>query len=152
MQGKLYRSRTNRALGGVCGGLGLYVGVDATLVRLFFALLALANGTGVLVYILMWLIVPYEPMPGAAPDASEAGAAELAAKARELGADLGSAARAQNTHAASVVGAALVVMGVLFLLQNLNLGWLWWLNFNLLWPLLLVAGGAVLIWRQLKGA
>jgi phage shock protein C len=152
MQGRLYRSRTNRALGGVCSGLGQYVGVDATIVRLFFVLLALANGTGILVYILMWLIVPYEPMPGVAPDPSETGAAELAAKASELGADLGSAARAQNTHTASVVGAALVVMGVLFMLQNLNLGWLWWLNFNMLWPLLLVVGGAVLIWRQLKGA
>lgn len=52
------RSRQNRVIGGVCGGLAEYLAVDPTLVRLGFVLFAVMGGSGVLVYILAWLIVP----------------------------------------------------------------------------------------------
>ncbi len=56
---KLYRSRTNKMLGGVCGGLGEYFNVDPTLVRIGFVLLALPGGLpGVLPYIILWVIIP----------------------------------------------------------------------------------------------
>jgi phage shock protein C len=48
-------------LGGVCGGLGEFFGIDPTLVRLFFVLLALLGGHGVLIYLILWLIVPVRP-------------------------------------------------------------------------------------------
>lgn len=54
---RLYRSK-NRMIGGVCGGLGEYFGIDPTLVRLVFVLLFLAYGFGPLLYIVMWVIVP----------------------------------------------------------------------------------------------
>ncbi len=56
---KLYRSTAKRKLAGVCGGLEEFTGVDATLWRLFFILLALPGGLpGVIPYLIMWLIVP----------------------------------------------------------------------------------------------
>lgn len=58
---RLYRSRNDRMVGGVCGGLGRYFGIDPTLVRLAFAVIALAVGSGVLAYLLLWIIVPEEP-------------------------------------------------------------------------------------------
>ncbi len=59
---KLYRSRTEKMIAGICGGLGQYTGVDPTVVRLLFAILALFTaGTGVLLYIVMMIIVPLEP-------------------------------------------------------------------------------------------
>ena len=66
---KLYRSRDDRMIGGVCGGLGDFFGMDPTLIRLLFVLLTLFGGSGILVYIFMWLIVPEElqlasPAPG----------------------------------------------------------------------------------------
>ncbi len=66
MERKLYRSRTDSRIAGVCGGLGEYLDIDPTLVRLIFVLLALTGGHGVLLYIILWLIVPYPaqtPMP-----------------------------------------------------------------------------------------
>lgn len=57
---KLYRSRTNKFIAGVCGGLGDYFNVDATLVRIAFILLCFASGFGVLLYIVLWVIVPLE--------------------------------------------------------------------------------------------
>lgn len=57
---RLYRSR-ERMLGGVCGGVADYFGIDKTIARLIFAALVLAYGTGILLYLLMWIIVPEEP-------------------------------------------------------------------------------------------
>lgn len=65
-QKRLYRSETDRMLGGVCGGLGEYLGMDPTLVRLIFVLLFLVGGHGLLVYLIMLIVVPNEPI-GAAP-------------------------------------------------------------------------------------
>lgn len=54
----LRRSRDNRWLGGVCGGLGQITGFAAWAWRALFALLVLCAGTGVLVYLLLWILVP----------------------------------------------------------------------------------------------
>jgi phage shock protein C len=58
---KLYRSTTNRQLAGVCGGLAQYFNIDATLVRVLFVLLAVLGGSGLVLYVAMWIIVPKEP-------------------------------------------------------------------------------------------
>jgi len=59
---KLYRSRTDKMIAGVCGGLGIYLGIDPTLIRLAFVLLLLFGiGSGLLAYIVMLLIIPAEP-------------------------------------------------------------------------------------------
>ena len=62
---RLYRSHTNRKLAGVCGGLAEYLNTDATLIRVLFVLLALLGGPGIVIYLLMWIIVPEQP-PSAA--------------------------------------------------------------------------------------
>lgn len=58
---KLYRSKTNRKLAGICGGLAEYFGVDATLIRVLFVLLAVLGGSGLVLYLAMWIIVPNQP-------------------------------------------------------------------------------------------
>ncbi len=58
---KLYRSRENRMIAGVCGGLGEYLEIDPTLIRLAAVFLALWWGGGVLLYLLAWFIVPETP-------------------------------------------------------------------------------------------
>jgi phage shock protein C len=58
---KLYRSKTNRKLAGVCGGLAQYFNLDATLMRVLFVVLAVLGGSGLVIYVAMWIIVPNEP-------------------------------------------------------------------------------------------
>lgn len=58
---KLYRSRTNAVIAGVCGGLAAYFGTDPTWIRLAFVLLFFLGGAALLLYIIMWIIVPLEP-------------------------------------------------------------------------------------------
>ena len=59
---RLYRSRKDRILGGVCGGMGNYFNLDPVLVRVIWAVLFFAAGVGSLAYILAWIIVPEEPI------------------------------------------------------------------------------------------
>ena len=63
---KLYRSRTDRMIAGVCGGLGEYLSVDPTLIRLNFVFAALLGGPGIIIYIVWLLVVPEEPLPNEA--------------------------------------------------------------------------------------
>ena len=62
---RLYRSRTDRKLAGVCGGLAQYFNTDATLMRVLFVVLALLGGPGLVLYLLMWVLVPEEPLDAA---------------------------------------------------------------------------------------
>ena len=58
---KLVRSRTERWFAGICGGLGNYFGIDPTLVRVLFVIFGLTFGSGFLIYLILWLIIPNEP-------------------------------------------------------------------------------------------
>ncbi len=60
MNKRLYRSVYDRKIGGVCGGIAEFFGIDSTIVRLVLVLLVLLFGTGVLAYIIAWIIIPEE--------------------------------------------------------------------------------------------
>lgn len=64
---RLYRSRTNSVIAGVCGGLGQYFSIDATIVRIVFAILAVFYGSGVVLYIVMMIVIPIEGKEEAEP-------------------------------------------------------------------------------------
>lgn len=57
---RLYRSKRERMIAGVCGGLAQYLGLDATILRLIFILLLFAPPSGILIYLILWLITPEE--------------------------------------------------------------------------------------------
>lgn len=66
---RLTRSRSNRIIGGVCGGLGEYFDIDPTLIRIaFIALILLGMGSPILGYILLWIIIPREDKVAAKND------------------------------------------------------------------------------------
>lgn len=58
----IYRSRTERSISGVCGGIAEYFNVDVTLVRLVFVIAAVTGGTGFILYIALALVLPEEPL------------------------------------------------------------------------------------------
>ena len=61
MEKKLYRSKTDKKIAGVCGGLAKYMGIDVTVVRLIWVLVAIFAGAGLLAYLICALIIPQEP-------------------------------------------------------------------------------------------
>ena len=61
MAKKLYRSRKNRVIAGICGGLAEYFDIDLIIVRLITLILVLSFGAGLIAYIIAWIVVPEEP-------------------------------------------------------------------------------------------
>ncbi|MFC4526526.1 PspC domain-containing protein [Dyella halodurans] len=61
MDKRLYRSRSDRKIAGVCGGIAEHFGWDPTLVRLGWVLLTLMGGSGILIYLILWLVMPEAP-------------------------------------------------------------------------------------------
>ena len=61
-RGRLHRDENDKILGGVCGGIANYLRIDPTIVRLVFALISFGAGTGILLYILLWIILPSKPL------------------------------------------------------------------------------------------
>ena len=103
---RLYRSNSDKMLGGVCGGIGVYLGIDATFVRIFFVVLTLAEGIGLWVYLLLWLLLPAEGHSGASSPTN--GAEELASRAREMGDELRDAVSQPNPKSTMFIGVALL--------------------------------------------
>ena len=110
----LVRSRDDRVIGGVCGGLGHYLGIDPVLVRIAFVVLAVAGGSGLLAYLLAWLIIP-EERPGDA---------------------IASTSTPTGANGPVVVGALLVAAGTALLVDQLIPGFR-----RVLGPALLIALG-----------
>jgi phage shock protein PspC (stress-responsive transcriptional regulator) len=70
---RLYRSN-DRILGGVCGGIAEYFGIDPSLVRIAWVILTLAAGSGILLYLLAWLIIPSSPYATSSAPSGQASA------------------------------------------------------------------------------
>lgn len=149
----LRRSRTDRVIGGVCGGLAEYLALDPLLVRILFIIFGIMTGMGVLAYILLWLLVPAEDAAFATRDEMiRQNVEEIRERAQHLGREAQTSLdktwqpRQNPTHRVLFIGAALIVVGLLVLLKNLGiLGWL-----NRLWPLALIAVGVVILINNLK--
>lgn len=153
---KLYRSRSDRMIAGVCGGLGEYLAVDPVWLRLFFVLLLFATGFGFWAYLIMWIIVPDQGREGATPgDTVQANVQEMADRARDLGQSVQrglrgdrSSSEAGPTSGSVVVGVAFVVLGAFLMLNQLNIAW--WPQWGVVWPLLIIFVGAALLFSRLR--
>ena len=149
MSSRLYRSRTDQMIGGVCGGLGQYLKIDSTIIRLLFVLLALGSGVGIALYLILWVIIPYtDEGEASTSETARSSADEIAQRVRSMGDDVRHAISEPNPKTGIIVGGALVILGCLFLINSLNLPWLRWLRFDMIWPLLVIGVGVAMIWRR----
>jgi phage shock protein C len=143
----LMRSRRQRVLGGVCAGLAAYFHLDPTLVRLFFVLLALADGVGFLLYLALWIVLPVDEGQVEPLDLRrQTGPQAIRSEAGSVG--RAPAGGSDEPRLSNWIGIFLILFGGLVLLKNLGIPWLAWLDFNVLWPLLLVTAGLVVLFRQ----
>lgn len=154
---KFYRSRDNRILFGVCGGLGKYFSVDPILFRLFFLLLQFTNGAGILVYILMVFIIPLEPgqageegQPDLRSEAEEL-KDKIDLKAQELSREFRSETRTEQEvqetkKSYSLLGVIIVLFGVFFLLREMFP--MPWVSNNFLGALAIIAIGLLIMFRK----
>lgn len=152
---KLYRSRSNTMVAGVCGGLGEYLGIDPTLVRLVFVLLTVISGVGLLLYLILLIL-----MPRAGSDLPAAGAATASApmiagtdteNAGQTPAPTPEGKAPESRNVTLFLGIGLIIFGAAYLLRNLDFKWFRWLGWHTLWPLVLIAIGLAVLIRPAKG-
>ncbi len=154
MEKKLYRSRDDRMIFGVCGGLAKYFNIDPVIVRVIAILLALANGVGILAYIILAIVVPLENSPVTEPgDVIKENVEEIKQTASQLGNEMRSTFAQKESHpempvrtrhhSSYILGIILIISGGLFLLANFN--FLWWLRWGYLWPLIPIGIGLLVI-------
>ncbi len=141
---KLYRSKTNKVIGGVSGGLADYFNIDIVLVRVAFVLLALFGGGGVLIYIIMWIAIPAQDSYFKSQskkndktsdendiyEESDNGDGEFIVKKP-----------VKNSNTGLVTGIILIFAGTIFLADRL----MPWYNITDFWPLILVVVGVLMI-------
>jgi len=60
MSKRLFRSKDDRVIAGVCGGIAQYLGIDPTIIRIIFVLIFLTEGFGLMLYLILWVVVPEE--------------------------------------------------------------------------------------------
>lgn len=146
---RLYRSRDDRVIAGVCSGLGKYLDVDPVIIRLIWAATILLAGAGIFLYIVAWIIIPEEPLKNRTPQNPE-----------EAGSDVYDSDFDQQTGTYNseqkikeqlekerrgklAIGVGIVIVGIVFLFSQI-------FSFNISWRvivgiLLVLAGGAVLL-------
>lgn len=133
---KLYRSEKEKVIAGVAGGLADFFGLDPTLIRIFFVLITFFGGSGILLYIILWLLIPDEKNKGvASSETIKDGISEIKSHLSKTG-----------DQGRFFWGVLLVLMGAVFLLSNF--GFFRIFNFQRLWPLMLIALGFLALFKK----
>jgi phage shock protein C len=154
MEKRLYRSRTDRMIWGVCGGLAKYFDIDPVIVRIVAVLLIFADGLGILAYIIMAIIVPLEGSKVATPqEAVKENIEDMKSSASQVGSEIRSAFERKEGEPPDVarlhhgrrtfLGILVVVIGIVILLSNFGL--FWWFHWGVFIALVILVIGLVII-------
>jgi phage shock protein PspC (stress-responsive transcriptional regulator) len=161
MNRRLYRSRTDTVLGGVAGGVAEYLDADPSIVRIIWAILGIVTGgIFVVLYIVMWIVVPEAPASAApAPGLAATGTGDEAGDAADTAADAAATGAGASVMAQEapprrrssgggtlVFGLILVALGAYFLIRE----YVPQIDTDLLWAIGLVALGVVLVVASLR--
>jgi phage shock protein C len=156
MNRRLYRSVVDRRIGGVAAGTATYFDIDPSISRVLWLLLAFfSGGLFVIVYLVMWAVVPEEPYPAAGSSPPASASPSLEASVDEPAAEGSTAPGASAPPAAGagsrpdgrlVLGAILILIGVWFLADR----FLPWLDWDLVWPVGLVVIGILILATALR--
>lgn len=156
MEKKLYRNEYNKMIGGVCSGLAGYLAIDPTIVRLvFLVLLFLGHGAGFVMYIILLVVLPKRGVmfndPNFKPgvDFKDYRVPPTQPFSQPFGEpftppfNFAPVPPKKTSNASVIFGVVLVVLGTLFLIDELDFIPDW--DFDKLWPVILVAAGAAII-------
>ena len=146
MRERLYRSRDDRMLFGVAGGMARYFNVDPAIVRLVWVLLLLAAGAGILLYVVAAIVIPDGPAGYDAGSTAAAGGAAAGQPLADRPPGQAQASGRDSGGGAILLGVVLVLVGGWFLLQR----FLPQVDPALVWPAILVVVGLVLVVGALR--
>lgn len=145
-QKSLHRSNTNKVIAGVSGGIGEYFAIDPTLVRLLFVLLTIFGGSGILIYLIMWLIMPSSSSKlENNENVIKQNIDDISEKAKTFAHDLNIRTDGPN-DSKFWWGFIIIVIGIVLLFQNFGIFDI--INFEKFWPLLIILLGIFLLFKK----
>jgi phage shock protein C len=152
MKKQIVKSKTDRVIDGVCGGLAEYFGIDAVIVRLVFVILIFIKGLGLFLYLILTIIMPgADKTDRPAKETIRENVEELGEKIREAGENLDETlSKQRDSKRARWFGFFLILLGIIFLLDNFNM--FWWLDWDIFLALLLIVIGAWMFISRSRGA
>lgn len=137
MKKRLYRSKKDKIIAGVCGGLGEYFDIDSTIIRLIFIILFFINGIGLIAYLFLWIATPLEPLKVGGEDVDFKERVEKTIEeAKEIMEETKKSLKEGKKKPAFYLGIALIVLGILLFFSNIGI-----ITGKILWPLLLIIVG-----------
>lgn len=143
---KLYRSETNKVIAGVAGGLGEYFNIDPTIIRIIFILLTIFGGSGLIIYIVLWLVIPSKSATiNNSSETIRANIEDIKASTQSFAHRI-SKPEGGRENSRFWWAVLIIIVGFLFLLNNYGL--LAPLEFDKLWPLILIILGLAIILRK----
>jgi phage shock protein C len=144
---KLYRSADNYIISGVAGGLGDYLEVDATFIRLIFLILALGGGSGIVLYIILAILVPKEAqreIPVNRGEKVKEMVKEAEEKVGDFAEDMGVKLPERKRNRRAMLGIILMIIGGVALWNQIMP---YYIRAEILWPVILIIVGMVFIFK-----
>ncbi|MBU4349173.1 PspC domain-containing protein [bacterium] len=156
MKNKLYRSTKNCVIGGVCGGIAEYFDIDPTLVRLLAILIFFFGGSGIIAYIIGWIIIPQNPNGNTEDNSENKG--EIEGKIKK-GTDKANKKVEENLSEERSKGNSErnrnIILGVIFIIAGLIFmgstffPWITWVAWGAFWPVIIIVVGLVIMIRAI---
>ena len=145
---RLYRSAKSKVFGGVAGGIAEYFDIDPIIIRLLFVIIAFAGGGGAIVYLILWIALPLEPITPFTMNMGSGEPFDAANPGEQSTSDFNTGTsnpfevpvKPENRNGL-IGGIVLISLGLIFLANRFIPN----INFHDLWPLALVVLGGVLI-------
>jgi len=145
---KLTRLEKGKVIAGVCSGLGNFFEFDPTILRIILIFITIFGGSGFILYLILWLVIPSEKSNGdISEDNIKNNAMEIKEKAEKFGKSASKFAESKNSK--YILGVCLLSLGVLLTLSNF--GFFHYFNIWRLWPLTLIVLAFVIIRDHGKG-
>jgi phage shock protein C len=148
MNPRLTKSKNDKIIEGVCGGLAEYFRIDPVLVRFIFIILIFFDGLGILLYLILVIIMPKADKLEQSPkETILENAQEFGERVKDAGEVFGAAImkKSEERHRSLWPGIFLILLGVFFLLDNLHM--IDWIDKHLLWPIIIILIG---VWLLIK--
>ncbi len=145
---RLYRSSTNKRIAGVCGGIAEYFSIDPVIIRVILVVVIVSGGAGILIYIILWIVLPYDYEIGAKPyfTTPPPNNEQQSSADRETNSsftrNMSPIQKEENKSKTlqNIAGAILVGLGIIILTDNLaDAGFA-----KFIAPILLIAGGVAI--------